>query len=287
MINKSKNKHMKTNILLPTDFSDNAWSAIVYALKLYANEDCTFYLLNSCKPEGSSMSIMSNKLLTVMKDAAMKQLVELQRMARIADANEKHNFEIILSTENLIDAINRTTITHNIDLVVMGTKGASKAKEIFFGSNTVNVLKKINSCPVLAVPDEFSFIEPKQIAFPTDYNRIYDDSVLEPLKKLSKLHNSKIRILHIQEKKELSEAQNSNVEKLDKNLVDFEHSFHWIPDNGKKASVIIDFIEELQINILVMVNYKHSFIETIINEPVVKKIGFHPIIPFMTIPSGK
>jgi len=139
---------MKTNILLPTDFSDNAWSAIVYALKLYANKDCTFYLLNSCKPEGSSMSIMSNKLITVMKDAAMKQLLELKRMARITDANENHSFEIILSTESLIDAVNRTIITHNIDLVVMGTKGASKAKEIFFGSNTVNVLKKIKSCPV-------------------------------------------------------------------------------------------------------------------------------------------
>lgn len=278
---------MKTNILLPTDFSDNAWSAIVYALKLYANENCTFYLLNSCKPEGSSMSIMTNKLLTVMKDAAKTQLLEIKRMARIADANEKHSFEIILSTESLIDAINRSTITHNIDLVAMGTKGASKAKELFFGSNTVTVLKKIKSCPVLAVPDEFIFVAPKQIAFPTDYNRMYDDNVLKPLKKLSKLNNSKIRILHIQEKKELSEAQNLNIEKLNENLADFQHSFHWIPDYGKKASVIIDFIEELQINILVMVNYKHSFIETIINEPVVKKIGFHPIIPFMTIPSDK
>jgi hypothetical protein len=116
---------------------------------------------------------------------------------------------------------------------------------------------------------------------------MYDDNLLKPLKKLSKLHNSKIRIMHIQEEKELSGAQNLNIEKLNENLADFEHFFHWIPDYDKKASVIIDFIEELQINILVMVNYKHSFIETIINEPVVKKIGFHPIIPFMTIPSDK
>jgi len=278
---------MKTNILLPTDFSDNAWSAVVYALKLYANKDCSFYLINSCKSETSSMSIMSNKLLSIMKDAAMKELLELKRMARIVDANEKHSFKIILSTESLLDAINRTIITHNIDLVVMGTKGASKAKELFFGSNTVNVLKKIKSCPVLVVPDEFNFVKPKQIAFPTDYNRLYDDKTLNPLKKISKLHNSKIRILHIQEEKELSKTQNLNIEKLDKNLADFEHSFHWMLDYDKKASVIIDFIEELEINILVMVNHKHSFIENIINEPVVKKIGFHPVTPFMAIPSRK
>ena len=119
-------------------------------------------------------------------------------MARIADANEKHSFEIILSSENLVDAINRTIKTHNINMVVMGTKGASKAKEIFFGSNTVKVIKKIKNCPILIVPDEFNFVEPKQIAFPTDYNRLYDDKVLNPLKNISiKPPHTSISIWHV------------------------------------------------------------------------------------------
>jgi hypothetical protein len=33
-----------------------------------------------------------------------------------------------------------------------------------------------------------------------------------------------------------------------------------------------------------MVNYKHAFIEHIIKEPVIKKIGFNPIVPFLVIP---
>ena len=37
-------------ILLPTDFSDNAWNAIVYALKLYKNQKCKFVLLNTYTP---------------------------------------------------------------------------------------------------------------------------------------------------------------------------------------------------------------------------------------------
>jgi len=274
---------MKKNILLPTDFSDNAWSAAVYAIKLYANEACTFYFINSCKSEVSRMSNISNKLLSVMKESAIKELLELKRLARIADANENHNFETIISTESLLDGIKTTIITHNIDMVVMGTKGASKAKEIFFGSNTVNVLKKIKSCPILAVPDEFDFVEPKQIAFPTDYNKQYDENILNPLKSISELYNSKIRVLHIEEEKELTETQNRNIKKLDEDLSGFEHTFHWMPDYANKASVIIDFIEELEINILIMVNNKHSFIERIVNEPVVKKIGFQPVIPFLVI----
>jgi nucleotide-binding universal stress UspA family protein len=273
-------------ILLPTDFSDNAWSAIVYALKLYAKQKCTFYFLNSYETEFSTMSNMSNKLLNIMKDTATKELLELKRMARIANANENHNFEIILSSENIVDAINRAIKIHSIDIVAMGTKGASKVKEIFFGSNTVKVLKKVKSCPVLVVPDEFNFVEPIQIAFPTDYNRLYDDNELNPLKKLASLYNSKIRILHIEVEQKLSDKQENNIRLLDENLVNFEHSFHWMPDYDKKAKVIQDFIEELGIHILAMVSNRHSFIEKIINEPVVKIIGFHPKVPFLLIPEG-
>ena len=160
-----------------------------------------------------------------MKDTATKELLELKRMARIANANENHNFEIILSSENIVDAINRAIKIHSIDMVVMGTKGASKVKEIFFGSNTVKVLKKVKSCPVLVVPDEFNFVEPIQIAFPTDYNRLYHDNELNPLKKLASLYNSKIRILHIEVEQKLSDKQENNIRLLDENLVNFEHQF--------------------------------------------------------------
>jgi len=205
-------------------------------------------------------------------------------MARIANANEKHNFEIILSSENIVDAINSTIKTHSIDMVVMGTKGASKAKEIFFGSNTVKVLKRVKSSAVLVVPDEFNFIAPTQIAFPTDYNRLHDNKELDAIKKLARVFNSKIRILHIGVEKKLSDIQEHNIKMLDENLANFEHSFHWMPDYDKKASVIQDFIDELNINILAMVNHRHSFIEKIISEPVIKTIGFHSKVPFLVIP---
>ena len=44
-------------------------------------------------------------------------------------------------------------------------------------------------------------------------------------------------------------------------LKDYEFSFHWMSDYAKKAIVINSFIDELNIKILVMLSYKHSFIE--------------------------
>lgn len=274
---------MKKNILLPTDFSDNAWSAAIYTLKLYAEDVCTFYFLHTSKINVSVMSNLSNKLLDIMAKNDMKELTDLKEMAETVNANANHNFEIILSTKDLKDAIESAVKKFNVDLVVMGTKGATKAKELILGSNTVEIIKNMTLCPIMAIPDEFDFVEPKQIAFPTDFNRFYGEELVS-LKRLADLYNSKIRIVHISNEDNLTTSQDYNLAMLKAYLEDYPHTFHWMPDYAKKSKEINDFIEELQVDILVMVNYKHGFIEQLIKEPVIKKIGFQPKVPFMVIP---
>ena len=275
---------MRRHILLPTDFSDNAWSAAVYALKLYKHSECTFYFLHASKIKVSTLSNMSNKLVRVIAENAKKDLLELKTMAEQANANANHNFEIILSTLDLEDAINAALQKHQIDGIVMGTKGTTKALDLIFGSHTTTLIKKVKHCPILVVPDAYDFIIPEQIAFPTDFNRFYGEELL-PLIDLASLYNSAIRVVHINEEDDISQAQEYNIDHLKEALEDYPHSIHWMPDYGKKENAIKDFIEELGINILVMINYKHSFVERIVNEPVIKKIGFQPTIPFLVIPS--
>jgi nucleotide-binding universal stress UspA family protein len=278
---------MKTNninILLPTDFSDNSWNAVVYILKLYEDQQCTFYFLHSTKIAVSKMVIITGKLSEAINAAAKKELLELKELAEVSNANQNHRFEVVLSSEGLIEAIQSTVRKHTIDLVVMGTKGATGAKEILFGSNTVKVIKKMRISPILVVPDAYDFVLPKQIAFPTDFNRIYNHIEIKPLKSLAMLYNSIIRIVHIEKEKLLSNFQQDNMEALKNFLNDLECSFHWMPNYTHLTDEINVFIEELKIDMLVMVNYKHSFIENLINEPVIKKIGFSPIIPFLVIP---
>ncbi|MBF8150880.1 universal stress protein [Winogradskyella sp. F6397] len=274
---------MRKHILLPTDFSDNAWSAAVYALKLYADVECTFYFLHAWSVSvNASRTYITTTYVETVKNDALRQLFELKEMSEAANSNANHSFEVILSKDYLQSAIDVAVEKHKIDLVVMGTKGASKTKEFFFGSNTVNTLKT-KLCPTLVVPDEFNFVEPKQIAFPTDFNRFYGDE-LEPLKYLSGIYNSKIRILHITKNSDLTSTQEYNLSMLKVYLENHPHTFHWMPDYAKKTREINDFIDDLDIDILTMINYKHSFIENIMNEPVVHNIGFQPKVPFLVIP---
>lgn len=275
---------MKRKILLPTDFSDNAWSATVYALKLFAEEECIFYFLNSVTIKENMLTNISTKLINEISESETQELIDLKALAENSDPNTKHSFETILSEKDLNTAIKNAIQKHEINLLIMGTKGATGLKEFFFGSNTMRVVMSVKDCPVLIIPEEYDFIKPKQIAFPTDFNRFYHLKEIKHLKHLADLYNSMVRVLHINEEKELNETQRDNLVMLETYLNNNEFSLHWMPKYTEKAKEINDFIEELDIDILAMVKYKHSLIENILNEPVIKDIGFHTKIPFLIIP---
>ncbi|WP_027124885.1 universal stress protein [Gelidibacter mesophilus] len=275
---------MRHHVLIPTDFSENAWSAALYAIKLYANQAATFYFSHAWTfVNTGSRTYISPSYIDKLKDDSKAQLTALQERAKLETINTDHEFQTLFSDELLIDSIKYAIKKHHINLVVMGTKGATGAKEFLLGSNTVSVINKIWLCPILLVPNTFEFVKPQHIAFPTDLNRIYDEELL-PILKLADLHKSKIEVLHITGKDGLSEIQETNREALKVYLEAHPHSFHFVPDKGTKEHAILNFIEQKTINIVTMVNYEHSFLEDFIKEPVIRKLGFHSIIPFLVVP---
>ena len=49
-------------VLIPTDFSDNAWNAIFTAIKLYPDTTCRFILLHAYENKALSMLGEKNQL---------------------------------------------------------------------------------------------------------------------------------------------------------------------------------------------------------------------------------
>jgi len=277
------------NILIPTDFSKNAWNATKYALSLFADEDCTFYLLNTYTPSIAYSRFMATTSNVGLEDAisrsSEKGLKKTLSLIKAAYDNPKHTFKTISSFSLLVDEIKELVEDKNIDLVVAGTKGASGLEEVFMGSNTVRILKSVKDCPVLAIPELFDFETPSEIAFATDFNRFYTISELQPLIEIAKTFNAVVRIVHVQyEIKALTELQLFNLNRLRKYLVDVEHYVHTVSELNSVSKTLEVFSEELDIHLLAMLNYQHSYTERLTREPVVKRVAFHTRVPLLVIP---
>ena len=277
------------NILLPTDFSENAWNATRYAIELYRNKPCTFYLLNTYTPaivhsRFMAASIHGGMLEDSIRSQSEGGLQEILDRVRDECKYPHHKFETVSSFSLLTDAITDLVDTADIDLVVTGTKGASGFDEVFLGSNTVRIVKSVSKCPVLVIPENFEYQKPLKIAFATDFNRSFSMDVIKPLTSLAKNLNAEVHVVHINESDDLDKFQQTNKNILDDFLSPIHHQFHWMSYFSGKSDVMQYFLKEYKMDMFALINYKHGFLEELVHEPVVKRVAFHTQIPLLVLP---
>lgn len=276
-------------ILLPTDFSENALNAIHYALHLFKDESCAFFILNTYTPmiynyeyQLNADQFMMEAVDMVKKNSKIK-LEELIISLKATYNNEKHTFRMISSFNTLSDAVIELTDEFKIDLIIMGTKGASKTREVLFGSNTIHVIKK-SKCPVLAIPENFDFETPKEILFPTDYDINYGLDSLNIIRDIAEAYNPRVNILHVFYGDELSEDQEKNKSAMDAYFGSIAHLFHAVA-NENIHEAIKKFQLRAKINLLVMMNSRHSFFEKLFSKSALHKIALNLNIPLLVIPT--
>lgn len=277
------------NVIVATDFSNNAYNALFYATQLFKNDSCSFHILNAYSEH---TRLKSNSLAAGRKLSLLEQLGEESKEGLNAflhkinlDTNNKnHHFSIHSKHEHITDALQQAIEQTNADLVVMGNKGKTGSRSIFLGSSVINAINGIKDCPILTVPGEKEFLIPAEIAFATDYRNSYNAKVLQPLISLASNCKSAIRIVHINVEDRLSPVQKSNLYILREYLGEIKHSIHWMPDFTNKTKAITEFIDELDIDMLTMVHYQHGFLEKLTREPVLEKVSFNINIPFLILP---
>jgi nucleotide-binding universal stress UspA family protein len=276
-------------IVLPTDFSDNSWNAIFTAVKLYKDVSCHFYLLHAYEP--NSLNLLGKKgqqRLGVIYDSlsqySTQELEKVKAYLNEHHSNTKHIFETISISETLEEAIENITRKQDIDVILMGTQGVTGAKEVFMGSSTVKVIKKVKSTPIIAVPSDFNFQQLKTVVFPTDFTRFFEKYELLPLTELAKLWKSKIDILHVSVEYILNETQESNKNILEERINGVPFSYHNVPFMGNISKSVQNYLTENTADLMALIRYHHSFWEKIIGEPVIKKIAFHSTVPVLMLP---
>ncbi|SDM28738.1 universal stress protein [Kriegella aquimaris] len=279
---------MEKRILLPTDFSKNALNAIRYALALYADQQCDFYFLNVYQVDGYNLdnAMMvpepGESAFEAAKSKSEHRFKELMEILNLNPKNPKHTYHTISTFSFLFEAVENTIARHDIDIIVMGTKGRTGSHTVIYGTNTINLMEEVTECPVLAIPEDVRFAPPKEIVFPTDYKTPFKRRELNYLIEIGKMYGTAIRILHVKEKEKLSQAQENNKELLEDILKNTSHSFHSL-EGVKVHTGINAFIESRNSDMVAFLNKKHRFFGSMWSNPLVKELGYHSRVPVFTL----
>ncbi|SDS17472.1 Nucleotide-binding universal stress protein, UspA family [Formosa sp. Hel1_31_208] len=277
-------------ILIPTDFSDNAMNAVKYALELFKYEKAEIYFLHTYQDEVyKEIELLNNDaiepLIESCRSRSEEQLKSLLATVSGIWPNPRHRYHKISAYNALVDEIDLLSEGKNIDIIVMGTKGKTNDRSLTFGSNTLQVLKYV-SCPVLSIPANYDYTQPKHILFPTNYMIPYKRRELNLLCEMASPYRAVIDMVYISKSEKLSRRQEDNKDFLSHELCKNSLNYKTI-ESKSIVNAIFTYIKENNIDMLVMVNSRHSFLEQMLFHSTIDEMSLHLDIPFLALQNIK
>jgi nucleotide-binding universal stress UspA family protein len=166
-------------ILVPTDFSKQAEYALRVAAQIAKKNNSEIYLLHMLElPHQGSDAISSGSAIPQImffKEMAINKLETLME----SDFLEGTNVSEIIQFEKAFDGIMEISKKNSVDLIVMGSHGASGYEEMFIGSNAEKVVRS-SEVPVLIIKNETEEFKANKLVFASDFS----DEIKKPFAKL-------------------------------------------------------------------------------------------------------
>ncbi len=274
--NHSTNSTMK-NILVPTDFSDNANKALDVAIALAKRFNADLHLVHTyhvSSPAGHMTNV--NR---VIREDREKDMTEF--LAKIkATAPEGLSIEGTCRHGYPIEMIEREAERVAAELVVMGTLGASNISKQVWGS-TASKLVKSNKFPILAIPLETHYQDLKNMVLAVDALDLTVLNTLNPALSLVQASRLKLQLLHVAKSDQDSNMDNSIEDYLTNMAIPF--TYHKVVSDNTMQG-ILDFAHTQKGNILCLVAHHRGWFENLFHDSVSQKVALQSDLPVLIIP---
>ena len=171
-------------ILVPTDFSEYAENALKAAALIAKKNNSEIFLLHLLElPSQMNDAIVGGSsipevMLYIKKANEMLQKIKEQPYLNGITINASVQFE------KAFDGILSFNKKNEIDLIVMGSHGASGMEEILIGSNAEKVVR-LSEIPVLVVKKDTKELKFENFVFASDFSKETE----EPFKKMLEFAN--------------------------------------------------------------------------------------------------
>lgn len=279
---------MKT-FLVPTDFSENANNALKYAAALAHHVKGRILIVHIInQPVTPLESGVAKNHDAQLEEDCRQELNHLSK-ALLLENGFRFDVKTVCQYGHLPASLEELVKAHDVDLVVMGTKGATNFLDILVGTNTSEFIKRA-ACPVLAIPSKARYAGIRNIAYASDFET--EETVfLQQLFQFAGTFESNVSIVNILTESE-SEDDPEPAEELTENAA-VRAILEQFPDNDyyiariKEEDVIQglhEFVKEKPTDILAVSIHERTFFEVLFHKSISRQLVYHTTLPLLTLP---
>lgn len=265
-------------VLCPTDFSTDAKNALYYTINLCSALNAEIILFHSYKCPETVSEIPFEELCDTMEMDYKNQMKELIGEGNTINPNLA--FRYILREGHFTESITDIVNAEGIDLVVMGTKGAGALKALLFDTHAAKVIERVK-CPVLVVPDGYTFQPLSNILFSCDY---YDSDInnLEYLTRLASVFDASVTVANIASDDSLIQGIiTREFEKDVRKRIRYPRISFVCLEGKDIYETITSYTSKKNSSLLVMSTRHRNKFEKIFDHSLTKKIAYHTSIPLL------
>ncbi|MHC2993038.1 hypothetical protein OB13_16170 [Pontibacter sp. HJ8] len=275
-------------ILVPTDFSEQARNAFEVAVAIARKTGAAIKLLHVVEMPASSYSFSATGDLVGgngMEQVYMMKLLESTKhqMAELERSVEHKGVEVVqeVDADSVISKIKRVIREDKVDLVVMGSKGASGMDEFLIGSNTEKVVRAADS-PVLTVKARIPRLDFKNIVMASDFKREIGTAI-EKFKYFQQVFGATLHLVYVntpgafESTAILRQRMQTAAERY--GLQNFTINVYndTIEEDG-----ILHFAEEIRADLVMMATHGRTGLAHLLSGSIAEDLVNHSNIPVLT-----
>lgn len=267
------------HILVPTDFSPQSEYALKVAAQLAKKFNADIYLLHVLELPLHLATVDSGQIpeAVFFMKLAQQKFEKFKAKPYLKDITVHEAVE----SYKISDGIKHFSKENKIDLIVMGSSGATGLKEMFIGSNTEKVVRN-SDVPVLIIKEKVDAFKIDNFVYACDF----EDSSFNAYKNAVKFANSfeaKIHLLYVNTPHlftTTSETQ-SKINGFIKKLKPKNYTTNIYNDDTVEQG-ILNFSQSINANIIGISTHGRSGLDHFFSGSIGEDVANHAIRPVIT-----
>ncbi len=270
-------------IVVPTDFSASATSAMNYAIEMAKEIGAAVHLYHVYQvPVAVSDVPVVIVSVEELKKNAEEQLEYLKKGLEHITSDKPVKVTTEATMGNTVDELEELCKRMHPFMVVMGSRGSTGMERILFGSTTLTAIKHL-TCPVIVVPPGTNYKGIKKVGFACDFRKVIETTPTHYIQELVQLFGASLHVLNVDyDNKHFKPETPEESLFLHTLLKDLNPEYHFIEEKDIEDG-INKFAEENNLDLVITIPKKHKLLDSLFRKSSTRQLVFESHIPVMCI----